>query len=165
MNTPPWLAEMQRHDGLREIPGAPTAPQIARWLQDLGAWWRDDEAPWCGVAMAGVFKTCGLKYPKAWYRAKEWATVGVPLDAPARGAIVVFERQGGGHVGLVAGKDARGRLMVLGGNQGDAVRLSPFDIVARPPLAYRWPLEALSSFMAGLPLLESGGVASSTNEA
>ena len=51
----------------------------------------------------------------------------MPLQAPTVGCVVVFEREGGGHVGLVVGADTKGRLLVLGGNQGDAVSIAPFD--------------------------------------
>ena len=51
---------------------------------------------------------------------------GTRLDKPAYGCVVVFDRAGGGHVGFVVGKDKQGNLMVLGGNQGDAVNIKPF---------------------------------------
>ena len=56
---------------------------------------------------------------------------------PAYGCIVVFERQGGGHVGFVVGQDKQGNLMVLGGNQGDAVNIKPF--AKSRVIAYLWP--------------------------
>ncbi len=159
----PWLTEAKRHLGLREMPGAPTAPTIARWLQQLGAWWADDETPWCGTAVAAWMRACGFTPPKAWYRAKAWATWGDELQAPAPGAVVVFEREGGGHVGLVVGQDQLGRLLVLGGNQGNAVSIAPFD--RRRAIAYRWPSEAFQPFpLPPLPTVASNA-ASSTNEA
>ena len=51
-------------------------------------------------------------------RAKEYAFAGKRLTKPAYGCLVVFTRQGGGHVGFVVGKDKAGNLLVLGGNQG-----------------------------------------------
>lgn len=158
-----WVREARKFLGQREVAGAQSAPFISRWLQDLGAWWRDDETPWCGVAVAAWMRACGIAPPKAWYRAKAWADWGLPLVAPVAGAVVVFERRGGGHVGLIVGKDAAGRLMVLGGNQGDAVSIVPFDRAR--VLAYRWPAEHMALLPTkGLPLLASSG-ASSRNEA
>jgi len=158
---PTWLQEARRHVGLREIPGAPTAPAISRWLQQLGAWWRDDETPWCGVAVAAWMQAAGVgPLPKFWMRARAWADWGQPLEGPAHGCVAVFARQGGGHVGLVVGRDRADNLLVLGGNQGDAVnvRAFPLDRV----LAYRWP--------PGQPLpmlaeLARGEAAVSTSEA
>jgi hypothetical protein len=37
--------------------------------------------------------------------------------------VLVFERAGGGHVGMYVGEDA-GAYHVLGGNQGDAVSIA-----------------------------------------
>lgn len=133
----PWLNVARRHLGLAETPGKDTTPAIRRWLIQLGAWWSDDETPWCGVFCAAVMRECGLPVPKAWYRAQAWLLWGIPLDEPAEGCIVVFGRKGGGHVGFVVGRDARGNLLVLGGNQSNRVTIAPFD-PARV-LGYRWP--------------------------
>lgn len=137
MSAPAWLVAAREDIGLREVRGAPTAPKIATWLQRLGAWWKDDETPWCGTACAAWMLAAGIKPPAAWYRAKAWADWGQPLGGAVNGCIVVFGRQGGGHVGLVVGETAGGRLLVLGGNQGDAVSVAAFprDRV----VAYRWP--------------------------
>lgn len=134
---PPWLAAARRDIGLRELPGAPTAPRIARWLQDLGAWWRDDETPWCGTAVAAWMRAAGHPIPKHWYRARAWADWGHGIAAPLPGCVVVLSRQGGGHVGLVVGRNASGWLLILGGNQGNKVSIAAFD--AARVLAYRWP--------------------------
>ncbi len=162
MTGPHWLASARADLGLRELPGAPTAPRIAAWLQRLGAWWRDDETPWCGTAVAAWMLTAGFTPPKAWYRARSWADWGQPLAAPALGCVVVFARQGGGHVGLLTGLDTAGRLMVLGGNQGNRVSIAPFDRAR--VLAYRWPPGQRMPATAGLPVVRAEGAASS-NEA
>lgn len=138
-NKPAWLVLAAAHIGLREIPGAPTSPVIAGWLAKLGAWWRDDETPWCGTFVA-AFIQGRFQLPKHWYRAKGWLDWGVELAGPAEGCIVVFERQGGGHVGFVVGRDTAGRLLVLGGNQGNAVTIAPFD--TSRVVGYRWPVGA-----------------------
>jgi uncharacterized protein (TIGR02594 family) len=159
---PHWLREARESIGLREVPGAATSPVIAGWLASLGAWWRDDATPWCGTAVAAWMQACGIARPKHWYRAKGWLDWGTPIAAPAVGAVVIFERQGGGHVGLVVGKDAAGRLLVLGGNQGDAVNVRAFD-TARV-IGYRWPADQIALLDRGaLPVLASATV--STSEA
>lgn len=135
--TPAWLAAAREDIGLREVRGAPTAPKIAAWLQRLGAWWKDDETPWCGTACAAWMLAAGIQPPAAWYRAKAWATWGQPLGRAVEGCVVVFDRVGGGHVGLVVGETSGGRLLVLGGNQGDAVSVAAFP--RDRAIAYRWP--------------------------
>lgn len=138
MTEPAWLSEARTHVGLREIPGAPTAPAIARWLQQLGAWWADDETPWCGVAVAAWMQAAGVgPLPRLWMRARAWADWGQPLAGPAHGCVVVFERKAGGHVGLVVGQNRAGELLVLGGNQGDSVNVRAFPRARA--VAYRWP--------------------------
>lgn len=157
----PWLAAAQADIGLREVQGAPTAPRIAQWLRDLRAWWTDDETPWCGTACAAWMRAAGIAPPAAWYRALEWVSWGQPLSAPLLGCVVVFERQGGGHVGLVAGQDTSGRLLVLGGNQGNAVSVAPFE--QSRVLAYRWPAGSTAAQLS--PPVFASAAASSRNEA
>lgn len=159
-----WLRAALANLGLRELPGAPTEPTIARWLKTLGAWWRDDETPWCGTACAAWMRQAGAELPKHWYRAKGWLDWGIPLAEPVRGCVVVFGRQGGGHVGIVCGQDQRGRLLVVGGNQGDRVSVAPFDRAR--VLGYRWPVGWSQSLAkaGALPVIASAA-ASSSNEA
>ena len=163
---PPWLAAAQKDLGVRELPGAANAPVISQWLMDLGAWWRDDETPWCGVACGHWFRSVNLAVPSAFYRAKAWLDWGVPLSGPVLGAVVVFTRDGGGHVGLVAGVHGD-YLVVLGGNQGDMVKYALFD--RSRVSGYRWPSDTglLWSSYVDLPpiTVASGGLAVSTNEA
>jgi hypothetical protein len=68
------------------------------------------------------------------------------------GCIVVFTREGGGHVGFVVGQDQQGNLLVLGGNQGDAVNVKAFPL-ARVS-GYRWPSELVPS-TEPLPVMAS----------
>jgi uncharacterized protein (TIGR02594 family) len=134
---PTWLLEAYHHIGMAEVPGPPTHPTITTWLRRLKAWWADDETPWCGVFVAACIDQAGLPLPRLWMRAKAWADWGVRLAQPVPGCIVVFARQGGGHVGFVVGRTKAGLLMVLGGNQGDKVSIAPFELSR--VLAYVWP--------------------------
>ena len=43
----PWLVEGFKYNGLKEIPGPAHNKTIISWLTRLGAWWKDDETPWC----------------------------------------------------------------------------------------------------------------------
>ena len=56
---------------------------------------------------------------------------------PAVGSIVVFERGSGGHIGFVVGRDYNDNLLVLGGNQSNAVNVRSFP--RSRVLGYRWP--------------------------
>lgn len=106
--------------------------------------------------------TVGHILPKNWMRARAWADWGIRLSAPVLGCIVVFERQGGGHVGFVVGRTVRGDLVVLGGNQGNKVSISPFS--RDRVLAYVWPPSVPMPMHQGLIVLADHGQLS-TNEA
>lgn len=155
MSKPLWLIEAQRHIGLKEIKGAKHNSFIILWLKTLKAWWFDDETPWCGTFVAHCMKEAQCQLPKYWMRAKDWLNWGQELDKPCVGCIVVFEREGGGHVGFVVGRDINNNLMVLGGNQGDAVKISPFD--TKRVLGYRWPNQYAKPVDFKLPVLKSDG--------
>lgn len=73
----------------------------------------------------------------------EW---GVPLSSPVHGCAVVFSRDDGGRVGFVVGRDAAGNILVLGGNQSNAVNVRAFPVGR--VTGYRWP--------AGVPVLAAG---------
>lgn len=167
-----WVGHGRAKIGTLEVKGAKHNPVIvAMWELSLQAtkqktWIRDDETAWCGAFTAYCMARAGLDHhiPKTFYRAKDWANVGTALNKPAYGCIVVFNRSGGGHVGIVVGIDKNGNLMVLGGNQSDKVSIVPFN--KNRVLAYRWcgTQKLPASFRFNLPLLESNGRVS-TNEA
>ena len=164
---PRWLPYARTFVGLREIPGKTHAPQVTKWLRQMRAWWDDDETPWCGVFVDGVLRDLNIPTAKASYRARAWLDWGTPIVKPTMGAVVVFnggaKRAGAGHVGFVVGVDLLGRIMVLGGNQANAVNIAPFarDRV----LGYRWPTTEPLPMQVSLPLLASNGTPSSENEA
>lgn len=135
---PRWMEIAKGYVGVKEIPGAKHNSTIQKWLAKLGAWWRDDETPWCGVFVAHCLREAGLPLPENWMRAKVWADYGSNLRSThvAPGAILVFARQGGGHVGFYAGEDSS-YFYVLGGNQGNAVSIS--KIAKTRCIAIRWP--------------------------
>lgn len=151
MNDYDWMIEGRRYLGLKEIPGSATNSVIARWLVELSAWWRDDETPWCGTFVAHCIWHAGYAVPKYWMRAREWAGWGRELEIPIVGCIVVFERQGGGHVGFVVGQDERGNLLVLGGNQGNKVSIAAFPRLRA--VAYRWPAAVPIFSLDPLPVI------------
>lgn len=159
---PRWLVEARKLLGTREIPG----PQHNRWIASgwkrLGAgWFTDDETPWCGLFVAHCIEAAGLPFPKMFPRALEWAKWGKAC-APTVGAVAVFGRQGGGHVGFLVG-ESHSHYYVLGGNQKNEVNIMP---IAKDRLVkeggIRWPL-SLGLPTPGLPRMTGGVV--STNEA
>ena len=156
----PEYLTIARHDiGVREIKGPKHHPRIREMLARLGAWWSDDETPWCGVALAAWVKAAGHPIPKHYYRALAWADYGAPCPRPMQGAIAVLTRKGGGHVGLVTGVTASGGMVrLLGGNQNDAVNELWFP--AARITAYRRPI---AGRLAPAAVAKSGAL--STSEA
>lgn len=160
MSEPSWLKIARSYDGLKEIPGPRHNQTIIRWLGKLRAWWSDDETPWCGVFVAHCMQKCRLPFPKLYMRAKAWSDYGSLLrrDRLALGAILVFDRAGGGHVGFYVGEDA-GFYYVLGGNQSNAVNV--MKLGKSRLVASRWPK---GEPVIGKPVYLNGGSVS-TNEA
>lgn len=136
-NSLSWIDEAMKYVGLKEIPGKSHNPTIINWLVALGAWWKEDETPWCGTFVAHVLRQTGRHVPKHWYRAKAWLDAGTSLNGPAYGCLAIFDRKGGGHVGFVVGKDKMGNLMILGGNQNNEVSIRPFSQTRL--VGYVWP--------------------------
>lgn len=156
---PLWLQIARTNIGERETLGPNDSPWIRAMLKRLRASWLLGQ-PWCGGACAEWLGKAGHAIPAHWYRAKAWATWGQHLDRPVHGCIVVFERSGGGHVGLVVGEDAVGNLLVLGGNQGDAVNVRAFQ--RGRVIAYRWPAGVT---LPAFAQLAQGSAAATTGEA
>jgi uncharacterized protein (TIGR02594 family) len=172
MSDPKWLERAKWYNGIREVHGPQHNPKIIHLLdvadgKDDGKALqgiRDDETPWCATFVSGVLEEVGVQSMRsAW--ARSYLKFGTKLSGPCVGAIVVFERgPTSGHVGFVVGRNAAGNIMVLGGNQGDMVKVSAFP--TSRVLGYRWPSGAPMPVtgMKALPLLNSDGKLS-TNEA
>jgi len=167
MDDPKWLAKARTYVGMSEVPGPKHSPVITRWLAKLKAPFKDDETAWCGSFVGGVLEEVGLGHVKDPWGARNWLKFGKPIAGPAVGCIVVFWRGKpsgwSGHVGFVVGKDKKGNLMVLGGNQGNKVSIAPF--ATNRVLGYRWPSIAPKPERYNLPILDSSGQPLSTNEA
>lgn len=152
-----WLANALGYLGVAEVKGPHHNPKVVGlWAKGKAGAVDDDETPWCAAFVSAVLEEAGIHSARTgWARAYlKW---GQALSAPAVGCVVVFERgPNAGHVGFVVGKDKAGHLMVLGGNQGDQVKIAPFDRAR--VLGYRWPSGSVPSANFGsLPVVGSDG--------
>jgi uncharacterized protein (TIGR02594 family) len=127
---PAWLRAARAKLGTREAAGAANSPTIMGWAKRLGAKvlgtiYNADSVPWCGLFVATCVAEVGLPTVPIALRAASWAAWGFPLaaDRLSPGAVLVFQRPGGGHVGFYLGEDAAA-YHVLGGNQSDAVTIT-----------------------------------------
>lgn len=151
MSKAPWLDEAKKLIGLSETKGAQHTPEILQMWRDIKRGGiRDDETPWCAAFVGAMLERVGLKSSR-FESAKSYLNWGQLLAFPVPGCVVVFTRQGGGHVGFAIGRDKAGNLLVLGGNQGDAVNVRAFP-VSRVS-GYRWP-SGLMVPVDPLPILD-----------
>ena len=136
--SPPWLATMREISGTREYSGGADNPVILGWARFIGekypemrsycAQYNHDAIAWCGLTVAycmaknGIRPVFGTSENKRFLWADAWRTFGVRLDKPRLGCVMVFARNGGGHVALYEGEEGNDYL-IRGGNQSDAVNL------------------------------------------
>lgn len=141
----------QRYVGIREFSEQGQDHPLIQWWFSLCGWSIDtpDEVPWCSVFVNGIAWELRLPRSKS-AAARSWLGVGTPVSDPTHEPmvgfdVVVLQRGSGaqpgpevldapGHVGFFAGFDM-GRVMVLGGNQGNAVSVASFP--ATRVLGYR----------------------------
>ena len=159
---PKMLVEARNLYGITEKSGAGNNPAILAWATECGIkGYGADSIPWCGLFMAVVAKRAGKPLPLSPLWAKSWARWGDASPRASLGDVLVFERDGGGHVGLYVGEDAE-CYHVLGGNQGNAVSIKRI-IKARCITARRLYSVAAPANVRPVMLAASGTV--STNEA
>lgn len=138
----PWLKTAYSYVGTKEVQGAKSNPKIIQWAKRMGGWiasfYKNDDIPWCGLFVAECFNVHGYQVSQQSLSALAWADWGQKSPI-APGAVLVFKRQGGGHVGFYVGEDSTA-FHVLGGNQSDSVSVT--RIAKNRLVAVRWPKES-----------------------
>lgn len=154
MSEQTWITEAKKHLGTKEIPGAKHEPKILAWWKSIKRGGiKSDEVPWCAAFVGGCLETVGIVSSR-YESAKSYLTWGQKLHAPLPGCVVVFYRDGGGHVAFVVGVDKSGNLMCLGGNQGNAVTIAAFS--RDRAIGYRWPAAVPLPRTTALPVMAGG---------
>ena len=118
---PRVIIEALKLYGTLEVKGNGNNPAILKWAKELGI--RDyamDSTPWCGLFAAIVTARAGKDVVDNPLWARNWGNYGVKSPKAGLGDILVFVRDGGGHVGFYLG-ESKTTYHVLGGNQGDSV--------------------------------------------
>lgn len=141
----PWVTTAEALLFTNEAPGTADNPRILRWAQDFGGWvasfYKKDSIPWCGLFVGHCMRIngihVGIQNPLS---ALAWNKFGVKCD-PMYGAVMVFSRSGGGHVGFYVSED-RDAFHILGGNQSDTVNVTRISksrfVGARWPSGYEY---------------------------
>ena len=120
---PPWMQIARGEIGVKEAKGSANNPRVLEYAKTNG--FSDDLTPWCAsfakwcCEKAGV-STSGIDgFARSFTRSPSFEKISSPLH----GCITVFSRPPkptSGHVGFLE-KIQGGRLMVVGGNQSNAV--------------------------------------------
>lgn len=129
--------------GVAEVVGKGSNKTIIGWRDELNqagvkiTGYSDDDIPWCGLFAAIVVHRAAKRVVEGPLWARAWAKFGVETREPSLGDVLVFARNGGGHVGFYVGEDAT-CYHVLGGNQGNRVSITRVEksrcIASRRPL-------------------------------
>jgi uncharacterized protein (TIGR02594 family) len=167
---PKMVVEGLKTFGTVETPGAGNSPVIMGWADevDLERVYTADAIAWCGLWMAMIAQRAGKSFPKNPLWALNWKSFGIEGGQPDLGDVLVFVRDGGGHVGLYIGED-RGNAMhpaayhVLGGNTSDKVTIARID--KKRLVAVRQPAYLIGRPAAAKPHILGVEGLLSTNEA
>lgn len=138
---PPWLRIARFELGTAEVDGPKSNARIDRYhsatRQSRAV---DDSVPWCSSFACWCMEQVGIASTRS-KSARSWLEWGQPLTEPQLGCVVVLWRRSkdsvNGHVGFFLGKDENGRVLLLGGNQGNRVSIRPY--ITSRVLSYRWP--------------------------
>ncbi|HWN10440.1 MAG TPA: TIGR02594 family protein [Pyrinomonadaceae bacterium] len=136
--TPAWLRTAESEMGIKEAPGSADNPRVIEYAATTSLGAKDDAVPWCSSFVNWCMKQNGIPRTES-AAARSWLNWGDRLDQPRKGCVVVLKRgnnQALGHVGFYVG-DGASTIRVLGGNQGDQVKVSNYPKAML--LGYRWP--------------------------
>jgi len=136
---PPWMKIAYSLNGTKEFAGKSNNPVIIQWAKNIGGWissfYKDDSIPWCGLFVAHCVRAAGFPVQQDALSALGWSDYGRACE-PTVGAIMVFKRSGGGHVGFYVGED-KDAYHILGGNQSDMVNVA--RVAKDRHVETRWP--------------------------
>ena len=118
-----------KESGVKEKKGRANNPRIMQYAEETGFKnYQSDESAWCSLFVNWVAFKSDLERSNS-LAARSWLNVGLPIDIPEFGDVVVFWRERRdswkGHVGFFHGFSQDGsRVYCLGGNQGDQVSVT-----------------------------------------
>lgn len=137
-----WLAIGMAEIGQREVVGVNHNPRIIEYHTATSLKSTDDETAWCSSFVSWCLEQAKVPSTRS-ARARSYMEWGETLVGPVPGCVVVFWRgstakDGAGHVGFYVGGDPKkGKIAVLGGNQGNMVKVAATGVDKL--LGYRWP--------------------------
>lgn len=163
---PKLVVQALRLYGIHEGVGSVNNQVILGWANETGLvhdGYTADSIPWCGLFMALCAQRCNYPSPAHPLWALNWKGFGQEAHQPLLGCVLVFLRNGGGHVGIYIAED-NANYYVLGGNTGDQVAIAP--ILKKRCVAVREPIYKLGRQPSAKPyIIAPTGQLASTNEA
>jgi len=138
----PWLEWAYLALGERRMPGAQHNPAIVDFLRVVGHGETGDETAWCSAFANWCMRQAGFQ-GSGRANARSWLDWGsFSLNRPVVGCVTVLWREQPsswkGHVGFYVGETA-GQILMLGGNQTNASRVTISPYAKSRVLGYRWP--------------------------
>ncbi len=128
MCQPAWLVHAWAELGQREIAGPRSNPRIDDYIRRAGHPKLANEATaWCAAFVGACLERAGLPGTGS-LMARSYLRWGEPATNPEPGLVAVLSRGADpafGHVGFLVGL-TRDRVILLGGNQSDAVTVEAF---------------------------------------
>jgi uncharacterized protein (TIGR02594 family) len=145
--TPKWLRRAYGELYVSEVSGPGSNPRVLEYHACTTLKATDDDVAWCSAFVCWCFEQDSAEHTRS-ARARSWLFWGGKLDYPENGCVVVLQRGPGkqppasvldapGHVGLFVGFSDATRILLLGGNQGNAVSIVSYPI--HQVLGYRVP--------------------------
>ena len=134
----PWLDIAMSQLGVKEIPGLSHNDAILEYHKTTTLKATSDEVPWCSSFVNWCFTKAGIPGTNS-AAARSWLHWGEETK-PKKGAVIVLSRgnnPANGHVGFFLESLPGGKILVLGGNQGNQVSKQTFP--ASHVLGCRWP--------------------------
>ncbi|HWK32525.1 MAG TPA: TIGR02594 family protein, partial [Hyphomicrobium sp.] len=150
MEQPPWLAAAWAELGQREVRGSADNARIRAFFRDVGhPATLHDEVAWCAAFAGACLERAGFASTRS-LMARSYLRWGEEIEAGRFGAVAVLSRgadPAAGHVGFLLGETAS-HVMLLGGNQGDAVSVAAYPKTRL--IGLRWP-QAVTQRTAASP--------------
>lgn len=162
---PKTVSEALALYGAAEVAGSGNSPTIMAWAKETGLdhdGYTADAVPWCGLFAALVVRRAGYEAPKHPLWALNWKGFGGPAYQPLLGCVLVFLRDGGGHVGFYIAEDQQA-YHVLGGNTSDQVKIARID--KKRLVGVREPLYRIGRPASAKPYVVAANGVLSRNEA
>ena len=104
------LTIAQQEIGYGEIGGNNKGVYVRQYLNGR------EGLPWCAGFISYCLKKAGYNLPY-FLRAKSYLRIGKKVTIPQAGDLIIFSRQGGGHIEIIS-KVTKNNIWTIGGNVG-----------------------------------------------